>query len=152
MAKKDILKQIGENTAYSAKTHLNASDLRRRTTIVFLVSISIILVSDLFFNPLFIKILGIVALTFSVLLLIIQAQDGKNSHVLHKQIGEKYFKLHYDIFEAFNQKDISEKEVTKLKDRMNELNSSEKPPITFFAKKMATRAIEKKGEMNIWWK
>lgn len=155
MLTKEVLKLYGENTAYSAKSHFKAADLRRNTIMFLIISIAItavLNVSNLIPNLLFNKIIGVIALVCSILLLILQVQDGKNNHILHKQIAEKYLKLHYDIYHAYNDPNLSEKEITRLKNRMNELNSSEKPFVPYIAKKKAVKAIEEKGEINVWWK
>lgn len=155
MAEKDVLKLYGENTAHSAKSHFKAADLRRNTNMFLIISIAVISVlnvSNLIPNPLFNKIIGVLALAFSVILLILQVHDGKNNHILHKQVAEEYLKLHYDIYHAYNDPNLSDKKITELKNRMNDLNSSSKPFVPYIAKKLAVKAIEEKEEIRVWWK
>ncbi len=155
MIDKNVLKLYGENTANSAKCHFKAADLRKRTIMFLIITImlvSIIGITQLIQSALINQLLGVLSLLGSILLLVFELQDGANSHVKHKAIGEAYIQLHYDIFHAFQDDKCAQKHITSLKNRMNDLNKSDKPFVSFFARRMAKRAIEVKEEMNPWWK
>ena len=152
---KNTLKSYGESTAYTAKGHFKAADLRRRFNLTLIATIMIIAVfsiSQVIESTLTNQVLGAFSLLASILLLIFEVHDGVNNHIKHKLFAEKYLELHYDIYHVFQGKDCSEEEITRLKNRMNKLNRTERPFISSFAKKYAKKAIEENGAMNVWWK
>lgn len=155
MVDRNTLKSYGENTAYTAKGHFKAADLRRRfnlTLIVIIMVVAVLSISQVIKLTLINQILGVVSLLASIILLIFEVHDGVNNHIKHKLFAERYLELHYDIYHAFEDTDCSEEEVTRLKKRMNKLNRVERPFISSFAKKAAKKGIEESDEMNVWWK
>ncbi|MFQ5753424.1 MAG: hypothetical protein ACE5HI_15655, partial [bacterium] len=152
---KDILKSYGESTAYTAKGHFKAADLRRRfnlTLIAIIMTISVLSISQLVKFALINQVLGACSLLASIFLLIFEVHDGVNNHIKHKLFAEKYLELHYDIFHAFQDNNCSEDEITRLKNRMNKLNRTERPFISSLARKAAKKAVVENQEMNVWWK
>jgi hypothetical protein len=150
---KEILRQFGESTAYSAKCHFKAADLRRLTIFWWLfvnISLSIVTLTDLLPN-LALKILSVLALIGSVVLIMYDTKNGISVCPLHMKFGNEYLTLHNDIYFQFKLDNDVINDIEKLKERMNDLNKQEKPEIPLLAKNWATRAIEKKHEMTKWW-
>lgn len=151
---KEILKKFGEDTAFSAKNHFKAASIRYISMYLFIIIpfvISIICLADLITNNTVNKILNCVSLISSVILLVYQATDGKNNHVNHKAVAENYLSLHNEIYTLYKKENISMDEVDKIKEKVNKVNKSDKPFVSWFAYYFAKKAIEKTGEMNRWW-
>lgn len=153
--KKNLIKEWGENTAYSAKGHFKSADLRKITiTILLIVNLIFALLTlvDIGVSPVAIKIMGVVSLIATIYLLIFESQNGKNSIKEHMLIGEEYLSIHYELQYLFSKDLISESEIEEIRRKLNEIRKKDQPMISQIAKNCATRAIEKKGEMIMWWK
>lgn len=151
---KKLLKAYGESTAYTAKGHFKAADIRRRLNLVLIVlimAISVLSISQLIQSVLVAQIMGVCSLLASIFLLIFEFHDGHDTHIRHRLYADKYLELHYDIFHAFESDECTQEEIKKLKNRMNKLNRKERPTISSFARKSAKKAIEVKKEMIVWW-
>lgn len=151
---KELLKHIGENTAYSAKGHFKTSDLRRSLVYFYIVInmiFAVIAVSGLFGNTL-VKILSVLSLLASILLLITETHGGLSICDRHVKCANKYLELHNDVYAEFLKDDHNQEAIMKLQDRMNAMNKSSRPNINLGGRLWAKWAIENFGEMKIWWK
>lgn len=153
--KKTLLKSWGENTAYSAKCHFKMSDFNRYF-IYSLVVINLVFAvfSLLELGEILVKVFSILSLIASILILVHESQRSANSMLSHKEVGELYLALHYDIETIFHLDidNISDGEIIKLKEQVKELNQKPKPSVNFIAKSWAKNSIEKTEEMHNWWK
>jgi len=151
---KETIEYFGECTAYSAKGHFKSADFRR-ILVYFLVIIniafSVFSLLDILGDTT-IKIIGVTSLFASFLVLMYQTKDEADYISNSMKAGEEYLKLHNDIFVMHTTGNLTLKEIDEIKDKVNKLNSKKKPSISFIAKYWAKRAIEKSGEMKIWWK
>lgn len=150
---KQLIAQWGESTAYSAKSHFKSADLKR-WWVKALVVINIIFaaVSILELLPLRLnQILGLVSLTASVLILVFESQEDKDVVRQHMTVGNQYLILHREIQALYHQEKVSETDITDIRLKLKDLDKSVKPIINQTAKRMATKAIEDKGEMTKWW-
>lgn len=150
----ETIEYFGECTAYSAKGHFKSADFRRLftyTLIVVNIVVSIFSMIDLF-NDMTIKIMGAFSLLASVLILMYQTKVEADYISNSMKMGEEYLKLHNDIYVLFSSKRFSDTDVIEIKERVNKLNSKNKPAISYVGKKWAKKSIEKNGEMKIWWK
>jgi hypothetical protein len=145
---KEILKQFGESTAYSAKCHFKSADIRRILMFALLlinICFSIVTLTDVL-PAAYVKILSIGALIGSVVLIMLDTRNGMQICPIHMKFGNLYLALHNDIYVKFMQNNVTPEEIDSLKNRLNELNCVERPEIPGLAKFLATRAIEKKKE------
>jgi len=150
-----VIAQLGESSAYSAKNHFKAADVRRRTTIILIIIniiVSVITLTTLITSNTVIQILSAGSLAASIYLLTLESRDGQNNPEKHMAFGNKYLTLHNELFALFQQDNPNQQELDKLKKKLNELNESNRPYINAIARKRCKSAIEEKGEMNIWWK
>lgn len=151
---KETIEYFGECTAYSAKGHFKSADFRR-LMIYFLVIIniafSVLSLLDII-DDTTIKVLGVISLFSSFLILMYQTKEEADYISNSMKTGEEYLKLHNDIFIMNSRGNLTLKEIEEIKDKVNKLNSKKKPSISFIGKHWAKRAIEKSGEMKIWWK
>lgn len=154
--RKKLLQRWGENTAYSAKCHFKMHDLSRYWIYVLvIINILFAVFSLLDFGENYQKLcvlFSIISLIASILLLVHEAQTDRNTSFLHKDFGEKYLALHYDISALYYTNKIVASQVEEIKEQIKKLNQSSKPSINIIGKWWATKAIEKQGEMNTWWK
>jgi adenylate kinase family enzyme len=151
---KEILKQWGENTAYSAKSHFKTADLKR-TWIKSLVIINVLfaIFSLIGFQlPIVSKIFGIISLVASILILVYESQENKSTIKRHMSMGDEYLDIHYQLQELFFKDKFEDDDFDDVKERIQKLNKKDKPIINQIAKWQAKSAIEKKGEMTKWWK
>jgi len=151
---KELIKQWGENTAYSAKSHFKSADLKRIwITSLIIVNIMFAVFSILELGyPLITKIFAIISLTASVLLVVYESREGKSTIKRHMNTGDEYLQLHYELQELYHKETISEDEFNVIKKNIKKINELDKPVINQIGKRMAKKAIEKKGEMTKWWK
>lgn len=151
---KETIEYFGECTAYSAKGHFKSADFRR-ILIYFLVIIniafSVLSMLDIIGDTT-IKVLGVISLFSSFLILMYQTKNEADYISNSMKIGEEYLKLHNEIFVMSSKGNLALKDIEEIKDKVNKLNSKKKPTISFIGKQWAKRAIEKTGEMKIWWK
>src|SRR5690606_39550470 len=151
---KELLKHIGESTAYSAKGHFKTADIRRVSTYLYIV-VNIVfplLVIYGLFAQLWIQILSVISLIASILLLISETHGGLGICSKHSKFGNMYLELHNDTYEEFLKERIEQSTVEKLQERLNKLNKTERPNINLGERYWAKYAIEKSGEMTKWWK
>jgi uncharacterized membrane-anchored protein YitT (DUF2179 family) len=152
---KDLLARWGENTAYSAKCHFKMSDLNRYWVyVLILVNILFAIFSLLDFDAESNKatLFSVTSLIASVLLLVHESQRNSNMELNHKEAGEAYLEIHYDVEKLYAQSKVSNSDVELIKERIQTLNKTSRPSTNFIAKWWATRSIEKTGEMHKWWK
>jgi ElaB/YqjD/DUF883 family membrane-anchored ribosome-binding protein len=158
MGNKKLVKEWGENTAYTAKGHFKSADIKKKKIYILLsvnIIFAIISVTDCNFNicPLAIKIIGVISLIASILLLIDESQEGNNSFRMHKNIGEEYLSLHEDLHRLFRKGSISDAEIESIREQYRSLQKKDQPMISRCAYKKAKKAIEKAdSEMTVWWK
>ncbi|GHT62491.1 hypothetical protein AGMMS50239_15960 [Bacteroidia bacterium] len=155
--RKKLVKEWGEDTAYAAKSHFKSADLKKNSIYILVVvnilfAIFSILQLDILPPELF-RLFGIISLVASIFVLIHESQEGKDSVKKHMECGEKYLSLHKTLHSLYRRSAaILESEINDVKGKLDELTNAEKPIISQIAKALAERAIEKKGEMNTWWK
>lgn len=151
---KELLKHIGESTAYSAKGHFKTADIRRISIYLYIVVnivFAVMAVSGLF-TQLWIQILSVVSLVASILLLITETHGGLGICSKHARFGNMYLELHNDTYAEFLKENIEQSSIEKLRERLNKLNKKERPNINLGGRYWAKNSIEKSGEMTIWWK
>lgn len=151
---KELLKQWGENTAYGAKSHFKSSDLKRiwiKTLVVINILFAILSILELP-CPILLKILSITSLIASILIIVYESQEDKNTIKKHMRIGDEYLSIHYELQELFHKENISEEEFESVSKKIKRLNAKEKPIVNQLAKKWAKKKIEKDNEMIKWWK
>jgi len=151
---KELLKHIGESTAYSAKGHFKTADIRRVSTYLYIVVnivFAVMAISGLF-AQLWIQILSVISLIASILLLISETHGGLGICSKHSKFGNMYLELHNDTYEEFLKERIEQSTVEKLQERLNKLNKTGRPNINLGGRYWAKYAIEKSGEMTKWWK
>lgn len=151
---KELIKQWGENTAYSAKSHFKSADLKCNwVKLLVIVNVLFAVFSLMELGlPVLIKIFAVISLTASVLILVYESQEDKNTIKRHMIIGDEYLNLHYKLQELFHKESISEDEFNSVSKSIKKLNEKGKPIINQIAKRQAKKAIEKKREMTTWWK
>lgn len=151
---KELLKQWGENTAYGAKSHFKSSDLKRiwiKTLVVINILFAILSILELP-CPILLKSLSITSLIASILIMVYESQEDKNTIKKHMRIGDEYLSIHYELQELFHKENISEEEFESVSKKIKRLNAKEKPIVNQLAKKWAKKKIEKDNEMIKWWK
>ncbi len=151
MEGKELLRKLGEETIYSAKGHFKACDIRRNlvTSTIWLCAI-LNVVALIGISPPIDKWLSAISLFGLIALLIWNEGEGKNYRAKHKQAAETYLSLHKEIRKYFYLDYCSKEEVEKLNQNVIQFDQSEKPEIPGFARRLAKRAIEKKGETDNW--
>lgn len=151
---KELLKHIGESTAYSAKGHFKTADIRRLSTYIYITlnfALSILCLANIV-TTLWLQIFSIISLFASILLLISETHGGLSICREHMRFGNQYLELHNDTYTEFLNPYVTQQKVEELKDRFNTLNKKERPNINVGGKFWAKFSIEKMKEMNIWWK
>jgi hypothetical protein len=152
--KKELLKQWGENTAYGAKSHFKSSDLKRiwiKSLVVINILFAILSILELPY-PILLKSLSITSLIASILIMVYESQEDKNTIKKHMKTGDEYLSIHYELQELFHKEKFSEEEFEIVSKKMKRLNVKEKPIVNQLAKKWAKHKIEKGNEMIKWWK
>ena len=151
---KELIKQWGENTAYSAKCHYKSADLKRIWVKIFVIVnilFAIFSIMDLGFSDIT-KAFGIISLIASILILVNESKEDKNTIKRHMLTGDEYLNLHYELQELFYKDSVEESEFNSVSKKMKKMNEKDKPIINQYAKRKAEKAIEKKREMTTWWK
>jgi hypothetical protein len=151
---KELIKEWGESTAYSAKAHFKSADLKRfwaKSLVIINLLFAIISLLD-FSIPELVKYFGIISLIASVLLLVHESQEDKNILKRHMTTGDEYLKLHYELQELFYSENVSPEKFESVSTRIKKMTNKDKPIINQTGKWLAKRAIEKNGEMTKWWK
>ncbi|MCG8750542.1 hypothetical protein [Tenacibaculum finnmarkense] len=151
---KELLKQWGENTAYGAKSHFKSSDLKRiwiKSLVIINILFAILSILELPY-PILLKVLSITSLIASILIMVYESQEDKNTIKKHMKIGDEYLSIHYELQELFHKENFSEEELEIVSKKMKRLNIKEKPIVNQLAKKWAKNKIEKNNEMIKWWK
>ncbi len=149
--KKTLIKQWGENSAYSAKGHFKSADIKKKQIkILVIINVLFAVFSLLELGlPLIAKFFGLISLIASILLLISESQEDKSA--IHMKIGDEYLGIHYELQRLYYEDDLKENEVNSILERIREINKKDKPSISQLAKKIAKKAIEDEGEMIKWW-
>lgn len=153
MQEKELLRKLGEETIYSAKSHFKAVDLRRQL-ITYTIWICAILniIGIIGINTLVDKWLSAIGLLGTIALLIWNEGEGKNYRARHKQAGEMYLALHKEIRACYFLCECSRETVKAVSAKVSEFDKSEKPEIPSYATVLAKKAIEKKGETDNWFR
>jgi|GEM_PF-4228372 len=155
---KKVIKSRGENTAYAAKCHFKSADYYK-ASMKWLLAINILFavfsiadLGDSEYVSVFTRIFGAISLGASLFILFHQSQEDKNIVGQHMEFGEEYLDINRELKKLYDQDIVSEAEFQKVDKRISRVSlRKDKPIINQFAKKMASRAIEKKGEVNRWW-
>lgn len=151
MKERELLRNLGIETIYSAKGHFKACDIRRKWITSTIWICSILTVVSLFdVDPVADKVLSGINLLGLLALLIWNEGEGKDYRARHKQVGESYLSLHKEIRESYFLEDYSKEHIIALGERVRKLDRSEKPDIPGVARRAAKKAIEKKGETDNW--
>lgn len=151
---KELIKQWGESTAYSAKSHFKSADLKRiyvKLLVVVNVLFAIFSLLELGL-PLITKVFAVTSLVASVLVLVFESQNEKDAIMKHMVIGDEYLKLHYELQELHHSTGVDSVKMEQVAKRMKKLTQKDKPIISQIAKRWAKYSIETKGEMTKWWK
>jgi len=147
---KQLLKQLGEETIYTAKGHFKACDIRRNLiTLTIWICLLINVLGMFGFEEMLGKILAGIGLFGTIALLIWNQGEGANYRANHKSVAEKYLNLHKEIRELYNL-GSTEEEIKKISEKVRKLDSSKKPDIPWIARKWAQKAIQKHNETNNW--
>lgn len=152
--RKELIRQWGENSAYCAKSHFKTADMKR-IWIKVLVTVNIVFAVFSILElgmPNLTKLLAVISLVASVLILVFESQNEKNSIRRHMVTGDDYLKVHYELQELYHSPEISEEDFQKVSKKMKKLTDKDKPIISQVAKFWAKYSIEKKKEMTTWWK
>lgn len=152
--RKELIKQWGENTAYSAKSHFKTADMKR-IWIKVLVTINVLFAVFSILElgmPTLTKLLALISLVASILILVFESQNEKNSIRRHMVTGDDYLKIHYELQELYHSPEISEEDFQRVSKKMKKLTDKDKPIISQIAKMWAKYSIEKKKEILTWWK
>ena len=152
--RKELIKQWGESSAYCAKSHFKTADMKR-IWIKILVTVNVLFAIFSILElgmPILTKLLAVISLVASILILVFESQNEKNSIRRHMVTGDDYLKVHYELQELFYSPKIEEDEFQRVAKKMKKLTDKDKPIISQLAKFWAKYSIEKKKEMIIWWK
>ena len=151
MKEKELLKKLGEETIYSAKSHFKACDIRRNLiTITIWICALLTVIALIGIEPTLDKWLSAISLFGLIALLIWNEGEGKNYRAIHKKTGENYLSIHKEIRACFFLDKCNREMLEELNKKVTELDKSTKPEIPGIAKRLAKRAIEKKGETDNW--
>jgi len=151
MQERELLKRLGEETLYSAKGHFKACDVRRKLftfTIWLCALINVIGIVGI--HPLLDKWLFATGLFGSIALLIWNQGEGKFYRARHKEAGETYLSIHKEIRKHYFMDELKKDDIDLLNQKVIDFDKSDKPEIPGFARMLAKRAIEKKGETDNW--
>lgn len=152
MNEKELLRKLGEETIYSAKSHFKACDIRRYliTYTIWLCAI-LNVVGIVGISPSIDKWLTAVGLFGTIALLIWNEGEGKNYRAKHKEAAENYLALHKEVRACYFLRECDEEQVAGLSRRVIEFDKTEKPEIPGFARRWAKKAIESKDpETDNW--
>ncbi|GHU89704.1 hypothetical protein FACS1894155_07110 [Bacteroidia bacterium] len=152
---RELVKNWGENTAYAAKSHFKSADLRRHITLILVVvnilfAVFSVIQTDI--HPVWIRAFGVISLLASIFILVFESSSGKDIVKKHMYYGEKYLVIHNTLRSLYSKDDISDMKIKAIEDQLNQLTEEEKPIVSQIGKRIAKRAIEKKGEVTMWWK
>lgn len=151
MVEKELLKKLGIETLYSAKGHFKSCDLRRNLVTITIWLCAVLNVIGLIgVNPILDKWLTAVGLFGTIALLMWNEGEGKDYRNRHKQTGEEYLALHKEIRSCYFISDCSNDKVQELNNKVIKLDKTNKPEISFMARKWAQKGIEKHDETDNW--
>ncbi len=151
---KEIIREWGENSAYSAKGHFKSADIRkwsRRSLIFINLAFAIMSLMDIEYSWL-IKSLALISLFASIILLVLDSGINSKIEYEHMQIGDEYLSIHYELQKLYRKGNVEDSEIESIRKRYDKLHKKDKPMINQLAMKFAKTAIDKKGEMIPWWK
>ncbi len=153
MQSQELLRKLGEETIYSAKGHFKACDVRRiLITITIWICTILNLIGVIGIEPVVDKWLAAIGLFGMIALLIWNEGEGKEYRSKHKKAAEMYLALHKEIRSCYF---LDENDINKIKElskRVSDFDNSDKPEIPTFARRLAKRSIEIKGETDNWFK
>lgn len=148
---KEQLKNLGEETIYSAKGHFKASDLRRNLITITIWGCAILnVIGFCGIDPILDKVISALGIFGTMGLLIWNEGEGRDYKSKHKRAGEEYLSLHKEIRELYFKEYITSEEYSAINEKVRELDKSEKPDIPMTARKWAQKAIQKNNETNNW--
>ena len=105
---KELLKQWGESTAYGAKSHFKSSDLKRiwiKSLVVINILFAILSILELPY-PILLKSLSITSLIASILIMVYESQEDKNTIKNHMKTGAKGSLTYIYILPTCKSKDL----------------------------------------------
>lgn len=144
MKEKELLRKLGEETLHSAKGHFNACDLRRRLVTFTIWGCAIVnIVGVLGTNNSVGQFIASIGLFGTIALLIWNEGEGKNYRAKHKVAAENYLALHKEIRSCYFLDECDKKNVEEINKKVSRFDSSEKPDIPGYARRLAKKAIEK---------
>jgi len=148
---KQLLKNLGEETLYSAKGHFKACDLRRQaTTWTIWICAVLNVLSLLVSHPEMGKWFSALGLFGLIALLIWNEGEGKQYRTRHRETAEKYLALHKEIRACYFMEECDSNTMKKLSEKVSTLDTSDRLDIPSSARWLAKRAIEKRGETDNW--
>lgn len=153
-----LLRQYGEDTAYSSKGHFKSAEFirfRRRALLIINLILAILTIIDVLPPGIWPKLLSALALCVSIFLLVSDLEKEPEEFRAHHRFGNDYLALHKEIAHAFYMvadggPTMSPQEILK---KINGLNSDiKRPPISFIGRRLSKFAIEYTKEMQPWWR
>ena len=148
-----LIKRLAEETIYSAKGHFKSSDLRGNAITFTIWMCAILSVLGLVIEgDLINKWFSAIGLIGSIGLLIWNEGEGKDYRTKHKQIAELYLSIHKELRDLYFIEKGNKEKLQEISDRIKLLDKSEKPNISFLARKLSQLAIEKNKETDNWYK
>jgi hypothetical protein len=152
MANEDELRSVGQETIFTAKGHFKASDWHKLRSLLLLFICLCCDVVGIAVEGELGKVLNIAGAILTGLLLIWEAQDGKNFRDRHKEAANKYLTLHKDIRKLYRDGPPDEATFEELRKRQRELDEESRPDISWLPRMWAKWSIEKFDETENWWK
>lgn len=144
MKEKELLRKLGEETLYSAKGHFKACDLRRQLITFTIWGCAIVnVVGVLGINNSFGQFIAAIGLFGTIALLIWNEGEGKNYRAKHKAAAENYLALHKEIRSCYYLDEYEKKDVEEISKKVSMFDSSDRPDIPGYARRLAKKAIEK---------
>ena len=151
MSNKDLLLKLGEETIYSAKGHFKSHDVRHRMITLTIWGCAAINVAGVIgLENETSRFLAVAGLLGTMALLIWNQGEGKEYRSRHKQAGERYLSLHKEARDLFFLNQLNIEDIEKLSKKVRKFDQSDKPNISWLARKLSKTAIESAGETDNW--
>jgi len=150
---KELLQKMGEETIYTAKGHFKSADYNRICTRSLLLLSLVADVVGLLIEGNWGTALNLAGIVSAVILLVKDAEDGKDQRRKHQFLANKYLSLHKKLRSAFYNPNISEGDIQQLQLACEQLDTQKKnPDISLIPRIWAKWAIESWHETDEWWR
>jgi hypothetical protein len=149
---KELLRKLGEETIYTAKGHFKACDIRRQLVTFTIWACAVLNVIGIIgISPSVDKWISGLGLFGTIALLIWNEGEGKFYRAKHKEAAEKYLSIHKEIRDYYYLSKFDPEDIKELSEKVRELDLSDRPEISYIARKLAKKSIEKKDpETDNW--